>query len=54
MATKSMLKTVTIKRKKNCELFISALENASNKSAKEVKVSKPRIATNSDVKKIWG
>ena len=36
MATKSILKNVTIKGKKNCLMFANALENASKKVGKEV------------------
>ena len=40
MATKSFLKNITIKNKKSAENFISALENAENKKAKEVIINK--------------
>ena len=36
MATKSILKNVTIKGKKNCAMFANALENAYKKSSKEI------------------
>lgn len=41
MATKSILKTVRIKSSKSAIALVNALENAKNKSAKEVKLSKP-------------
>ena len=38
MATKSFLKNITIKNRKQAENLIKALENAENKRAKEVKI----------------
>lgn len=40
MATKSFLKTIDIKNKKLAKDFVHALENAENKTAKEVVVGK--------------
>lgn len=40
MATKSFLKNITIKNKKDAERFLQALENAENKQAKIVKFDK--------------
>lgn len=53
MATKSILKNVTIKGKKNCAMLASALENAYKKSSKEVAAPKPRIASSDDIKKMF-
>ena len=40
MATKSFLKNIVIKDRKSTENFISALENASNKKAKQIRIDK--------------
>ena len=40
MATKSFMKNIVIKDKKSAENFISALENAVNKKAKNVSIDK--------------
>ena len=40
MATKSIYKNVTIKRKNLCQDLVSALEQAKEKPAKQVQVSK--------------
>lgn len=53
MATKSILKNVTIKGKKNCAMFANALENAYKKSSKEVVAPKPHIASSDDIKKMF-
>ena len=53
MATKSILKNVTIKGKKNCVMFANALENAAKKSSKEVEVPKAYIATSDDIRKMF-
>ena len=53
MATKSILKNVTIKGKKNCAMLASALENASKKSSKEVVAPKPHIASSDDIRKMF-
>ena len=53
MATKSILKNVTIKGKKNCAMFASALENASQKSSKEVVAPKPHIANTEEIRKMF-
>lgn len=52
MATKSILKNVTIKGKKNCLMFANALENASKKVGKEVIAPKAYIANSEDIKKM--
>ncbi len=52
MATKSILKNVTIKGKKNCLMFANALENASRKVGKEVIVPKAHMANSDDIKKM--
>lgn len=40
MATKSFLKNIVIKDRKSAEKFISALEKAENKKAKDVRIDK--------------
>ena len=40
MATKSFLKNITIKNKKEAEKFLQALENAENKQAKVIEFDK--------------
>ena len=40
MATKSFLKNITIKSKKDADNFINALENAENKKTKQIKIDK--------------
>ena len=52
MATKSILKQVTIKDKKSCEKLANALDYASNKKSKTVAAPKPRIANPDDIKKM--
>lgn len=55
MATKSFLKNVTIKTKKQCQLLADALENAKNKKAKLVVLTcKSRTATTEDIRAIFG
>lgn len=39
MATKSFLKNIVIKDRKQAEKFLAALENAENKKAKEVTIN---------------
>lgn len=53
VTTKSFLKNVTIKGKKNCAMFVSALENASQKGSKEIVVPQVHIATTEDVRKMF-
>ncbi len=53
MATKSILKNVTIKGKKNCAMFANALENASRKENKNIEVPKAHIATTEDIRKMF-
>ena len=55
MATKSILKSVDIRGKKMSKGFVSALENAHNKKAQEVVLSKPcESIRKQDIKKIFG
>ena len=53
MTTKSFLKNVTIKGKKNCEMFVDALEHASQKSSKEIVAPKLHIADTNDIRKMF-
>lgn len=55
MATKSILKNITIKDPKSASMLASALENASGKHSKEVTYARGvRKATKQDIKKIFG
>ena len=53
MTTKSFMKNVTIKGKKNCAMFVTALENASQKSSKEVVAPQVHVADENDVRKMF-
>lgn len=54
MATKSFLKDITIKSRKNCKNSVVALENAKYKKSKDVVVDcANRIATPEKIKKIF-
>ncbi len=53
MTTRSFLKNVTIKGKKNCAMFVNALENASQKSSKEIVEPQLHIADTEDVRKMF-
>lgn len=52
MATKSILKQITIKDKKSCEMLANALDHAANKTGKTVDAPKPIVADSEDVKKM--
>ena len=52
MATKSILKQVTIKDKESCEKLANALDYAHNKKSKLVAAPKPRTADPEDIKKM--
>ena len=55
MATKSILKTVHIKDKKAAAALVGALENAKNKTAKEVRMSRSSSeASREEIKKMFG
>jgi len=55
MATKSFLKNIDIRNRKSCSKFVSALENAQNKSGEEVVMSKRvNIVKKADIKKFFG
>ena len=55
MATKSILKNITIKNQKSAKALVSALENASKKSSKKVEYSKGvSKASKQDINKIFG
>ena len=51
MATKSILKQITIKDKKSCEMLANALDHAANKTGKTVDAPKTIVADSEDVKK---
>lgn len=53
MTTKSFMKNVTIKGKKNCTMFVNALENASKKSSKEVVAPQVHVANADDIRKMF-
>lgn len=53
MTTKSFMKNVTIKGKKNCTMFVEALENASKKSSKEVVAPQVHVADANDIRKMF-
>lgn len=52
MATKSILKNVTIRNKKSAEMLVNALEQAVNKPSQEVIAPKPFYASKDDIKKM--
>ena len=55
MATKSILKTVVIKNKKDASKFVNALENASDKKEKEVVIKQNVMdVRKEDIKKVLG
>lgn len=54
MATKSFLKNITIKNKKECNALVKALESASEKKQQEVTFSRSySVATREDVRKMF-
>ena len=55
MATKSILKNVTIKDKKSALFLVSALENAHGKRSKDVQHQRPHSdASRDDIRKMFG
>lgn len=55
MATKSILKTIHIKRRKPVYALVRALENAKNKSEKDVTMTRSYSeASRSDIRKMFG
>lgn len=55
MATKSILKNVTIKNKTLARSFVYALENAEHKKDKKVKLKKAySVADTDDIKSMFG
>ena len=55
MATKSILKTIMLKKPKAAQSLVSALENADGKSSKKVTMSRTYKELNKDdVKKMFG
>lgn len=54
MATRSFLKDVTIRNKKDCKALLNAMENAHKKPSQEVKFSKGySVATREDIRKMF-
>lgn len=54
MATRSFLKDVTIKNKKDCQALLNAMENAHTKPSQEVKFSRGySVATKDDIRKMF-
>ena len=54
MATKSFLKNITIKNKRECNNLVKALENAANKHQPKITFSKSySVATREDVRKMF-
>lgn len=54
MATKSILKNVTIRDNRSAQRLVNALEFAQTKNCKEIDVPKAEIASVDDVKKMLG
>lgn len=55
MATKSILKTVVIKKEKDASRFINALENAAGKKEKEVVIKQNVMnVRKNEIKKVLG
>lgn len=56
MATKSFLKSITIRNRKDAERFVNALENAEKKKAKKVKLDKmvEEVKDSEQIRKIFG
>jgi hypothetical protein len=55
MATKSILKNITIRNSASCKSLVSALENARNKPRKEVTLQKKHVIVKGDqIKKLFG
>lgn len=52
MATKSILKQITIRDKKSCEALVSALEKASNKKSHRVEAPAPIYLNQEEIKKL--
>jgi ribosomal protein L30E len=54
MATKSILKNISIRDKSLCKSFVQALENAENRQAKKIVLSKScRELTREQIKKYF-
>lgn len=55
MATKSFLKNITIRNRKDAERFVNALENAEKKKAKKVKFDKmvEEVKDSEQIRKIF-
>lgn len=55
MATKSFLKDVSLRDKKQCQAFIKALEKSQSKEVKEIDIaSRSRDLTKDQIQKIFG
>lgn len=52
MATKSILKQITIKDKKSCEMLANALDHAANKKSKAVDAPKPIVAEPEEIREM--
>lgn len=53
MATKSILKNVTIRDNSSARRLVNALEGAQNKMDKEIDVTKAEVSSVDDVKKMF-
>lgn len=54
MATKSILKNVTIRDRKSAEMLVNALEKAEKVQSKEVIAPKATVASVDDIRKMLG
>lgn len=55
MATKSFLKNINIKNKKDCQTLINALENAKDKKSSDVSFDRSyHVASKDEISKIFG
>lgn len=55
MATKSVLKTIHIKKHRNALALVNALENAKGKASEDVYFQRPySTASREDIKKMFG
>ncbi len=52
MATKSMLKNITIENRKNTEILVVALENAESKETQRINMPNCHYATQEEVEKL--
>lgn len=54
MATKSILKNVTIRSNKSANMLVNALERAEKVPVKEITAPKATVASVDDIKKMFG